>query len=184
MPFGNNSLLAVHLHNAVGGQFLDVHERAGGKARKHEQVTDICKLRVCELVCHHSFQFILRQKLTLLDVRTDVELRKRVSRYHPVEVRTHHHAFQPHALLPYRAVAQSRFRGEIDRKLLDEVGRKFQHRHVATLVERLDERRYIVPCHYPWLIGRQLPVLADTLLNTSFSRSKALSSVSYSPPMP
>ena len=26
VPFGNNPLLAVHLHNAVGGQFLDVHE--------------------------------------------------------------------------------------------------------------------------------------------------------------
>ena len=26
VPFGNNSLLAVHLHNTVSGQFLDVHE--------------------------------------------------------------------------------------------------------------------------------------------------------------
>lgn len=100
VPLGDNPLLAVHLHDAVGSQFLDVHERKSGKTRKHEQVTDVCQLRVCELVCHHRFQFVFSQKLTLLDIRADVELRKRVSRYQPVEVRTHHHAFQPHAVCP------------------------------------------------------------------------------------
>ncbi len=149
MPFGDNPLLAVHFHDAVVGQFLDVHERKGGEALKHEQVTDVRQLRVCELVRHHRFQFIFCQELTLLDIRTDVELRKRISRYQSVEMRPHHHAFQPHALFLYRAVAQSCFRGEIDRKLLDEVGRKFQHRHVVALVELLDERRHVVPRHYP-----------------------------------
>ena len=37
VTLGNNPLLAVHLHNAVGGQFLDVHEREGGEARKKHQ---------------------------------------------------------------------------------------------------------------------------------------------------
>ena len=115
MPFGDNPLLAVHFHDAVVGQFLDVHERKGGEARKHEQVTDVRQLRVCELVRHHRFQFIFCQELTLLDIRTDVELRKRISRYQSVEMRPHHHAFQPHALFPYRAVAQSCFRGETPR---------------------------------------------------------------------
>ena len=147
-PFGDNPLLAVHFHDAVVGQFLDVHERESGEARKHEQVTDVRQPRVCELVRHHRLQLILRQKLTFFDIRANAELRKRVSRYQPVEVRPHHHAFQLHALLPYRTVAQSRFRGKIDRKLLDEVGRKLQHRHVVALVERLDKRRYIVPRHH------------------------------------
>ena len=184
VPLGDNPLLAVHFHNAIVGQFLDVHERKGGETRKHEQVTDIRQLRVCELVRHHRFQLVFRQELTLLDIRTDVELRKRVPRYQTVEVCPHHHAFQPHALFPYRAVAQSRFRGEIDRELLDEIGRKLQHRHVVALVERLNERRYIVPRHHSRLIDRQFLSLPTRFLNTSFSRSKALSSASYSPPMP
>ena len=50
MPFGDNPLLAVHFHDAVVGQFLDVHERKGGEVRKHEQATDVRQLRVCELV--------------------------------------------------------------------------------------------------------------------------------------
>ena len=43
VSFGDNPLLAVHFHDAVVGQFLDVHERKGGEARKHEQVTDVCR---------------------------------------------------------------------------------------------------------------------------------------------
>ena len=74
MPFGDNPLLAVHFHDAVVGQFLDVHERKGGEARKHEQVTDVRQLRVCELVRHHRFQFIFCQELTLLDIRTEFGL--------------------------------------------------------------------------------------------------------------
>ena len=41
VPLGDNPLLTVHFHDAVVGQFLDVHERKGGEARKDEQVTDI-----------------------------------------------------------------------------------------------------------------------------------------------
>ena len=39
-----------------------------------------------------------------------MELRKRVSRYQPVVMRSHHHTFQPHAIEPYRGVLQVAFR--------------------------------------------------------------------------
>ena len=46
VPFGNNPLLAVHLHNAVGGQFLDVHEREGSEAGENKNVTNIEQLDI------------------------------------------------------------------------------------------------------------------------------------------
>ena len=46
---------------------------------------------------------------------------------------------------PYSRIFKPLLRCEEYRKLLDEVGDKFQHRHVVALVERLDKRRHIVP---------------------------------------
>jgi hypothetical protein len=97
---GDYPLLAVHVHDVVIDNFLDVHEGKGCEARKHEQGTDLCLLRVCEFMRHYHFQLVLRQKLTLLDIRTDMELRKRISRYQPVEVSAYHHSFQPHTIRP------------------------------------------------------------------------------------
>ena len=40
----------------------DVYKRQqGGETGKDENVTDVCELAVCKLMCHDRFQFILRQ---------------------------------------------------------------------------------------------------------------------------
>ena len=57
-------------------------------------------MAVLELVRNQCLQLVLREERTLLRVRADMKLRERVSRYLAVEVRTHHHAFEPHAVYP------------------------------------------------------------------------------------
>ena len=110
VPFGQYPLLTVHFHDTVIGQFLDVHEREGSEAGENENITDIGQFGIPKLVRHQRFQFVFRQVFTLLYIRADVELGKRISRYQSVEVRTHDNAFQPHALFPYRPIVQSCFR--------------------------------------------------------------------------
>ena len=80
------------------GQFLNIHEREGGETGKDKDVTDVCELAVCELVCHNRFQFILRQILPFLYIRADVELCKGVAWYQSVVMSFHDHTFQPHAV--------------------------------------------------------------------------------------
>ena len=149
VPFGQYPLLTVHFYDVVIGQFLDVHEREGGEAGENENITDIGQLGIPELMSHQRFQLIFRQVFTLLYIRADVELGKRVSRYQSVEVRTHDYTFQPHALFPYRPVVQSCFHRKVGCELLDEVRRNLQHGHIRPPVERLDERCHMVSCHHP-----------------------------------
>ena len=115
-------LLAVHLHYIVGGEFLQVHERKGGEGGEDEQITHEGGVTVGELVQHQCLQLVLRKELTLLRVRTDMELRERVSGYLAVEVRTHHHALEPHAVQPDSGVPVSFHRAEVHGEVPDEVG--------------------------------------------------------------
>ena len=93
-----------------------------------------------------------------------MELRKRISRYKSVEVRTHDHTFQPHAVSPDAAVLQSSVGGKENGKLLDEVGCQFKHRQVASLVVRLDECRHMVSCTNPCHVSSFYTVSTHTLL--------------------
>ena len=104
VSLGDNPFLSVYLHNLVVAQFLDVHERQGSKAGKNKNITEVGVLGVFELKFHQCFQLIFCQVFTFLCVRAYVELGKRISRYVSVEVRPHHHTFQPHAVFPYRTV--------------------------------------------------------------------------------
>ncbi len=52
MPLGDNPFLSVYLHNLVVAQFLDVHERQGGKAGKDKNITQVGVLGVFELKFH------------------------------------------------------------------------------------------------------------------------------------
>lgn len=135
VPFRQYPFLTVHLHYFVRCEFFHIHERQGGEAGENEQVSHQCEGGVVKLVRHDSFDFVLCQIFPFLNIRADMELRKRISRYQSVIVRTHDHAFQPHAVQPDGGVFQSPFSRKISRKLLDEVGRKFQHGHVRPSVE-------------------------------------------------
>ena len=135
MPFRQYPFLTVHLHYFVRCEFFHIHERQGGEAGENEQIPHQCEGGVVKLVRHDSFDFVLCQILPFLNIRADMELRKRISRYQSVIVRTHDHAFQPHAVQPDGGVFQSPFSRKISRKLLDEVGRKFQHGHIRPSVE-------------------------------------------------
>lgn len=134
VPFGDNPFLTVHIYYLLIGQLLDVHKRQGGETGENENITQVGVLGVFELEFHQRFQFFFRQVFTFLRVRAYVELGKRISRYVTVEVRPHHHAFQPHAVFPYRTVVQSGFVGKEDGELLDEVRSKLRHGHVVPLV--------------------------------------------------
>ena len=46
--------------------------------------------------------------------------------------------FQPHAALLDSVIGQSSLSAEVNRKVLDELWRQFQHRHVRAAVMRLD----------------------------------------------
>ena len=135
VPFRQYPFLTVHLHYFIRCEFFHIHERQGGEAGENEQVSHQCEGGVVKLVRHDSFDFVLCQILPFLNIRADMELRKRISRYQSVIVRTHDHAFQPHAVQPDGGVFQSPFSCKISRKLLDEVGCKFQHGHVCPFVE-------------------------------------------------
>ena len=162
VPFGDYPFLTVHLHYFVHCKLFHVHERQGGKTGEDEQVSYQCKGGISKLMRHDSFDFILCQILTLLYIRADVELCKRVSRYQSVIVRTHHDTFQPHAVQPDGGVFQSPFGGKISRKLLDEVGCKFQHGHIRPFVERLDKGYDIVSRPYHHLVCADAAVFAYT----------------------
>ena len=99
-----------------------------------------------KLMCHDDLYLIFCQILTFFYVQTDMELCKRISRYQPVIMRTHHHTFQPHIVEPYRGVLQIMFGCKISSKLLDKVRRKFQHDHIISLIECLDESCDIISC--------------------------------------
>ena len=155
--------LAVHLHYIVGGEFLQVHERKGGEGGEDEQITHEGGVTVGELVQHQCLQLVLRKELTLLRVRTDMELRERVSGYLAVEVRTHHHALEPHAVQPDSGVPISFHRAEVHGEVPDEVGGEFQHRHIAAVVLVADKPRRVFPCPEHHLVCPHAPVLAHTL---------------------
>lgn len=55
VPFGDNPFLSVYLHNLVVAQFLDIHERQGGKTGKDENITQVGVLGVFELKFHQRF---------------------------------------------------------------------------------------------------------------------------------
>ena len=57
VPLGNNPLLAVHVHNLVRGQFLDVCETECGEAGKDEQVTGESKRGIGKLMLDKLFDF-------------------------------------------------------------------------------------------------------------------------------
>ena len=156
-------LLAVHLHYIVGGEFLQVHERKGGEGGEDEQITHEGGVTVGELVQHQCLQLVLRKELTLLRVRTDMELSKRISGYLAVEVRTHHHALEPHAVQPDSGVPVSFHRAEVHGEVPDEVGGEFQHRHIAAVVLVADKPRRVFPCPEHHLVCSHAPVLAHTL---------------------
>ena len=156
-------LLAVHLHYIVGGEFLQVHERKGGEGGEDEQITHEGGVTVGELVQHQCLQLVLRKELTLLRVRTDMELSKRISGYLAVEVRTHHHALEPHAVQPDSGVPVSFHRAEVHGEVPDEVGGEFQHRHIAAVVLVADKPRRVFPCPEHHLVCPHAPVLAHTL---------------------
>ncbi len=156
-------LLAVHLHYIVGGEFLQVHERKGGEGGEDEQITHEGGVTVGELVQHQCLQLVLRKELTLLRVRTDMELCERVSGYLAVEVRTHHHALEPHAVQPDSGVPVSFHRAEVHGEVPDEVGGEFQHRHIAAVVLVADKPRRVFPCPEHHLVCPHAPVLAHTL---------------------
>ena len=156
-------LLAVHLHYIVGGEFLQVHERKGGEGGEDEQITHEGGVTVGELVQHQCLQLVLRKELTLLRVRTDMELRERVSGYLAVEVRTHHHALEPHAVQPDSGVPVSFHRAEVHGEVPDEVGGEFQHRHIAAVVLVADKPCCVFPCPEHHLVCPHAPVLAHTL---------------------
>ena len=156
-------LLAVHLHYIVGGEFLQVHERKGGEGGEDEQITHESGVTVGELVQHQCLQLVLRKELTLLRLRTDMELRERVSGYLAVEVRTHHHALEPHAVQPDSGVPVSFHRAEVHGEVPDEVGGEFQHRHIAAVVLVADKPRRVFPCPEHHLVCPHAPVLAHTL---------------------
>ena len=155
--------LAVHLHYIVGGEFLQVHERKGGEGGEDEQITHEGGVTVGELVQHQCLQLVLRKELTLLRVRTDMELSKRISGYLAVEVRTHHHALEPHAVQPDSGVPVSFHRAEVHGEVPDEVGGEFQHRHIAAVVLVADKPRRVFPCPEHHLVCPHAPVLAHTL---------------------
>ena len=127
VPFGDYPFLTVHFHDFIRCKFFHIHERQCGETGKNKQVTYQCEGLIVKLVRHDSFDFILRQILTLLYIRADVELRKRVSRYQSVVMRPHNDTFQPHTIQPNGSVLQSTFCREVGGKFLDEVGGKFQH---------------------------------------------------------
>ena len=156
-------LLAVHLHYIVGGEFLQVHERKGGEGGEDEQITHEGGVTVGELVQHQCLQLVLRKELTLLRVRTDMELSKRISGYLAVEVRTHHHALEPHAVQPDSGVPVSFHRAEVHGEVPDEVGGEFEHRHIAAVVLVADKLFRVVPCPEHHLVCSHAPVLAYTL---------------------
>ena len=162
VPLADYPFLAVHFHDFIRSQFLHVHKTKGGEAGENEKVTHQCECGIFKLVCHDGLYLVLRQILPFLHIRADVELRKRVSRYQSVIVRPHYHAFQPHAVEPYRGVLQPPFGCKISRKLLDEVGCQFEHRHIRALVERLDESRHIVSRTHHYLVCADGTVFAHT----------------------
>ena len=163
VSFRKYPLLAVHLNYLIGGEFLQVHERKGGEGGKNEQVTHEGGVAVGKLVSHKFFQFVFRKEFTLLRVRAYMELCERVSGYLAVEVRTHHHALEPHAVQPNRGVPVSFHRTEVHGKVPDEVGSEFQHGHVAAVVLVADKPRRVVPCPEHHLVCPHAPILAHTL---------------------
>ena len=163
VSFRNYPLLAVHLHYLIGSEFLQVHERKGGEGGEDEQVTHEGGVAVGKLVRHQRLQLVLRKELTLLRVRTDMELSKRISGYLAVEVRTHHHALEPHAVQPDSGVPVSFHRAEVHGEVPDEVGGEFEHRHIAAVVLVADKLFRVVPCPEHHLVCSHAPVLAYTL---------------------
>ena len=163
VSFRKYPFLTVHLHDLIGGEFFQVHERKGSEGGENEQVTHEGGVAVGKLVSHKFFQFVLREELTLLRVRAYMELRERVSRYLAVEVRTHHHTLEPHAVQPNRGVPVSFHRTEVHGEVPDEVGSEFEHRHVAAVVLVADKLFRVVPCPEHHLVCSHAPVLAHTL---------------------
>ncbi len=69
VPFRKYPLLAVHLHNLVGGKFFQVHEGKGSEGSEDEQITHEGGMAVLELVRYQCLQLVLREERTLLRVR-------------------------------------------------------------------------------------------------------------------
>ena len=88
VPLGNNPLLAVYVHNLVRGQFPDVCEAECGETGKDEQVSGKSKRGIGKLMLDKLPDFSLRKIFPFLHVGRDAELRKRVSRYQTVVMRT------------------------------------------------------------------------------------------------
>ncbi len=74
----HNPLVTVDVHNIIGCQVLHVNESQSRSTDEHEDVTDKGQVGILKIMGHHLFQLFLRQELTFLAVRADVELCKRV----------------------------------------------------------------------------------------------------------
>jgi hypothetical protein len=159
------ALSFVDIQELTNDNIVEVNGEKWILSKRHKtNVTDVCELAVCKLMCHDRFQFILRQIFPFFHIGADMKLDERIARYQPVIMRFHDHAFQPHTVCPYRTVPQSGFSREVCGELLDEIGSKFQHGHIAASVKRLDKGGYMVSCPYTCPIGSHYPVFAYPFL--------------------
>ena len=100
VTLADNPFLAVHLHDVVRSQFLQVHERQGGEVHKYEKVADKGKIGILKLMRHHGFKFFFCQECAFLTLGADVELCEHVALYLPVVMGTAYDSFQMHARQP------------------------------------------------------------------------------------
>ena len=96
-PFGGDAQMSV-ISSCSGKcpkvDYLQVHERQGGKVHEYEEVTDKGEMCIFKLMRHHDFKFFLCQKRTLLTLGTDMELRKDVALYLAVVMGTAYDSFR------------------------------------------------------------------------------------------
>ena len=130
----DNPFVSIDIHDVVSSQFLHVDEREGGEADKDEDVTHKGEVVILKLMRHDGFQLVFGQELPFLAVGADMELSEGVAWYLAVIVSSQHNTLQPHATLPDSGIGQSSVCAEINGKVLDELWRQFQHRHVRATV--------------------------------------------------
>ena len=127
VSLADNPLVAVDVHDIVRRQVLHVDEREGREAHEYKNVTHEGEIVILELMGYDGFQFFLGQEFPFLAVRTDMELRERVTGDLAVVVCPQHDTFQPHTSLPDGSVSQSSICTEIGCEVLNELWCQFQH---------------------------------------------------------
>lgn len=160
LPSRHDPLRAVHLHDVLRCQVLDVDERDARQCPEQKQVPCLRLTGIVKLHGGERPQFFLRQVLPFLEVGVHMVLRERVARYLAVVVGGRHDVLQRDGVNPNGGLCQPHLVAEVQAEVTYEVLRQLVHGNVAAPVLHLDEVCHVLPYGEVLVIGAHGTVFA------------------------